>query len=50
MNSLEPEDIIALVLVISCAFLLYKGIDGTVKSILISIPAYYFGKRSRRKR
>lgn len=44
-EKIHPRDIIALVSLIACFLLIYKGINGVVTAITISIIAYYFSKR-----
>ena len=39
------RDIIALVVLVGCGFLLYKGIDSFVTAIATCIIGYYFSKR-----
>ncbi len=38
-----PDKVIALVLIIIAALLLFTGIDGEVKSILVMAAGYFFG-------
>lgn len=40
-----PRDIIALVSLIACFILIYKGINGVVSAITVAIIGYYFSKR-----
>jgi len=39
------RDIIALIVLIGCGFLLYKGVDSFVTAITTCIIGYYFSKR-----
>jgi hypothetical protein len=43
MEKWKPQDIIAVITILGCLFLKFKGMDGTVSGILIAITAYYFG-------
>jgi len=44
-ETIHPRDIIALVTLMGCFYLIAKGINGIVSAIAISIIAYYFSKR-----
>lgn len=44
-DKLEPVDIIAVLLLISCLFLKYKGLDGGVTTTVAVIVGYYFGHK-----
>ena len=43
----EPQDIIALVVIIGGFTLKFTGADGLVGSLLTAIVFYYFGKKGR---
>lgn len=40
-----PRDVIALIVLVGCGFLISRGINGVVSAIAVSIIAYYFSKR-----
>ena len=42
---IQFRDIVALVVLAGCGFLLYKGIDSFVTAITTCIIGYYFSKR-----
>jgi len=45
IQTIYPRDIIAILTLIGCFVLIYKGINGIVSAIAVSIIAYYFSKR-----
>lgn len=45
-----PEDILAGIVVVGCLILLGIGKDDIVKSVLLTVVAYYFGKKTREER
>jgi len=45
ISTIHPRDIIALIVLIGCGLLLYKGIDSFVTAITTLIIGYYFSKR-----
>jgi len=42
MKKWTPDKVTALILVVSCCYLLFTGIDGEVKSILTIAATYLF--------
>ncbi len=42
---IHMRDIIAIIALLGCGFLLYKGMDGYVAAIATAIIGYYFSKR-----
>jgi len=50
MLQITGKDIIAIVVIVTCAVLLATGIDTEVKSILALVTGYYFGTKLRRSR
>ena len=49
MAQFHPDDIIALVTIISCLLLISLGRDGVITSVLLTITGYYFGQKAGRK-
>jgi hypothetical protein len=53
LSKLEPEDLIAALIIMGCLALMAIGKDGTFRAVLTTITGYYFGKKtaqsSRRK-
>ena len=45
IQKIYMRDIIALVALLGCGFLLYKGMDGYVAATATLIIGYYFSKR-----
>lgn len=45
VEKIYPRDIIALVALLGCGFLLSKGMDGYVAAAATLILGYYFSKR-----
>ena len=45
LEKIYPRDIIAVIVLIGCGFLLYKGIDSFVTAAATLIIGYYFSKR-----
>ena len=45
LEKVYPKDIIALVVLIGCGILLYKGVDSFVSACATLILGYYFSKR-----
>lgn len=46
IDKIRPCDIIAVIVVIYGFYLLSKGFDGTVSTILLAVTAFYFGLKS----
>jgi hypothetical protein len=45
ISTIYPRDIIALVVLLGCGFLIYCGKDGIITAISTLIIGYYFSKR-----
>jgi len=45
ISTLYPRDIIALIVLVGCGILLYRGVDGFVAGGAMMIIGYYFSKR-----
>lgn len=45
MKTLQPKDIIAILVLISVVFLLFNKIDGPLTSLIPLVVGYYFGHR-----
>jgi hypothetical protein len=43
---LRGIDIVAIVAIITCGFLIYSGHNGMIVSLLATIIGWYFGRRS----
>lgn len=46
-NRMTPTDLIALIVIIGGLALMALGINGLVGGLVVSVVAYYFGKRGR---
>ena len=42
---IQARDVIALVSLVACFILIYKGINGIVSTVTVAIIGYYFSKR-----
>ncbi len=42
---IQPRDVIALISLMACFILIYKGINGIVSAVTVAIIGYYFSKR-----
>jgi len=45
INDITITDLIALIVIIGGIFLLSKGIDGVVGSVIIMVTSFYFGQK-----
>jgi heme O synthase-like polyprenyltransferase len=43
---LRSIDVVAIVAIVACSFLIYTGHNGFIASILATIIGWYFGRRS----
>jgi len=50
MLQITGKDIIAIVVIVTCAVLLATGIDTEVKSILALVTGYYFGTKLKKSK
>jgi len=39
------EDILALIIIVACFYLILKGIDHTIGAVLLAVTSYYFGHK-----
>jgi len=45
IENIYPRDIIAVVVLLGCGFLLYRGVDSFITAAAALIIGYYFSKR-----
>ena len=44
-----PEDLLAIITIVGCMILMGFGQDGVIKSVFLTVVAYYFGRKTTRK-
>lgn len=45
-NWLQPADIVAVIIILGGFALKFKGADGVISFLLVSVAFYYFGKKN----
>jgi len=49
LSELQPDEVIAIVVIVGCFILMGFGRDGVVTSILLTTTGFYFGARKVKK-
>lgn len=43
MNKWKPQDVLAIIIVIACFYMIIQGYDGAIKTTLLAVIGLYYG-------
>jgi len=43
MKQWKPQDVIAIIIIVACLYMIIQGFDGTIKMTLLAVVGLYYG-------